>query len=517
MDWNTASRPDLDVLSALDRPFFAAQYRDGRVHTQGTPRCRLGHHIPRGDRPVDDGIFVHWDWDGERLEVVNDRYGIYPLFYSHQMGGICISPSIHHVLGEDMPRTLDTGALAVFYRLGFFIGEDTPFELVRILPPGSRLTWQDEKLSLIRGSLEAPLPDRPVSSFDEAVTHYGELFAQAIERRPPGQQGFTLPVSGGRDSRHILFELLRQGHQPTRTVTVRMRPPSSNEDIRIARILTEALGLPHEEIDVPTSYFRAHLKDIELTQFCSTHVWPLPVAAHLKGRTNTLYDGLAGSVISGGFQVSEQKLDMFREGRLKELATVLLREAGVESFLHDSLSHDFSAALSDTAAVERLSDELARHQHARNPLVSYIFWNRTRRGVGLIPFALLADIDRVYCPYLDHDVFDFLINLDASYAMGNALHDQAILRGYPEYAHLPFEDKDTPKIAGLDYSAYYRNFILEFVTHLLRHPSSLLSDKVRIPRLMAMLLRDLMRPHCEHSWYVRPMLYTLELERTARE
>ncbi|MFP4683121.1 MAG: asparagine synthase-related protein [Ectothiorhodospira sp.] len=508
----------LDILSARERPWFTARYRGGEVSTEGTPSCQLGHQLDNRTGPTPDGIFVEWHWDGTTLTVRNDRYGIHPLFYACHGGEIRISPSILHVLDGPFPKTLNEPGLAVFFRLGFFIREDTPFEHVHVLPPGSELRWQKGDLQLRRGPRDAPMPAHPVGSFDEAVEEYAALFRQAMKRRAPDGSGFTVPISGGRDSRHILFELLQQGHKPDRTVTVRSRPPSPNEDIRIARILADTLELRHVEIDRPASYFQANLKDIELTHFCgSGHTWLLPVAAYLKGKTHTLYDGLAGSVISGGFQVNERKLALVEAGHTRDLATHLLRENAIEPFLNSTLRPPMARRMNEDLAIERLTEELEGHMEARHPLVSYIFWNRTRRGISLIPYSIMGDVERVFCPYLDHDVFNFLMNLDASYSLGNALHDETIRRSYPEYAHLPYENKDAPRDKGQDYSAYYRRSVREFLGHFLRHPETLRSGLIRSERVLLMVMRDLLKPRCENTWYLQPSLFSLELERAATQ
>ena len=508
----------LEDLSALDRPWFSARLRGGQVAVEGTPSCQLGHRLGKTGKQTPDGLFVHWHWDGETLTVLNDRYGIYPLFYACYGGEIRISPSILHVLRGSFPKTLNEPGLAVFFRLGFFIREDTPFEHVHALPPGSELRWQNGQLNLRRGPRDAPMPTNPANSFDEAVEEYAALFRQAIERRAPKGSEFTVPISGGRDSRHILFELLRQGHKPDLTVTVRSRPPSPNEDIRIARTLAQELDLRHEEIDRPPSYFKANLKDIELTHFCgSGHTWLLPVAAYLKGKTHTLYDGLAGSVISGGFQVSREKLALARTGNTRDLATYLLRESRIEPFLNATLRPELAKRMSEGLAIERLAEELDLHMDARHPLVSYIFWNRTRRGISLIPFSILGHVERVFCPYLDHDVFNFLMNLDAEHSLGNALHDETIRRTYPLYSHLPFENHQAPRDRGKDYSAYYRRSAREFLGYFLRHPDSLRSDFIRSERVLLMLARDIFNPLCEGTWYLRPSLFSLELERATMQ
>ncbi|MFP4244328.1 MAG: asparagine synthetase B family protein, partial [Ectothiorhodospira sp.] len=194
-----------------------------------------------------------------------------------------------------------------------------------------------------------------------------------------------------------------------------------------------------------------------------------------------------------------------------------LRENAIEPFLNSTLRPPMARRMNEALAIERLTKELEGHMEARHPLVSYIFWNRTRRGISLIPYSIMGDVERVFCPYLDHDVFNFLMNLDASYSLGNALHDETIRRSYPEYAHLPYENKDAPRDKGQDYSAYYRRSVREFLGHFLRHPETLRSGLIRSERVLLMLMRDLLKPRCENTWYLQPSLFSLELERAATQ
>ena len=111
------------------------------------------------------------------------------------------------------------------------------------------------------------------------------LFTEAIARRVSDDDEFVVPISGGRDSRHILLELARQQRKPRLCVTVKYRPPTTGEDVRVARILTRRLGIDHLEIERPPSFFRAALADIHLTNYCGgSHIWTLPIAARLSGR-----------------------------------------------------------------------------------------------------------------------------------------------------------------------------------------------------------------------------------------
>jgi asparagine synthase (glutamine-hydrolysing) len=215
-------------------PFFHAAFEGGRVITRGMPSVRLGHRIARGGDNPSDGIFAEWNWDGERLTVKNDRYGVYPLYYFQTGDTVAVSPSLIRLLMEGAPDDLDYDALSVFLRIGFFIGEDTPFKAIRAVPPDVRWEWKQGRLSSIGKYIQGrPLPYSRVQ-LSEA---FQDLFRQSIRRRLPSDENFVVPLSGGRDSRHILLELAEQGVRPNYCITLRHYPPRPNEDIRISALV----------------------------------------------------------------------------------------------------------------------------------------------------------------------------------------------------------------------------------------------------------------------------------------
>jgi asparagine synthetase B (glutamine-hydrolysing) len=134
-------------------PFIHLKRTGNTITAAGSTSYAAGHKLPhRTERTLDDGIFVEWSWDGRRLRVRNDRYGVRPCFYFAAPGEICVSPSIPRLLDHaHAPLEFDDGAMAVFLRFGSFIGEDTPFEAVRALPPGAALEWTAGRLATAVG------------------------------------------------------------------------------------------------------------------------------------------------------------------------------------------------------------------------------------------------------------------------------------------------------------------------------------------------------------------------------
>ena len=508
--------PNIESLTDGERPFIAVDMKGSSIVQSGAPRCALGHKIDsnRGSGLPEDGIFAEWGWDGENLTVRNDRYGIYPLFYAAKGRSLILSPSITKVLELGGAAELDYGALSVYFRLGFFLSDDTPFRDLKTLPPSSRLTWCRGKLTLQTDERARPTP-KPVSmEFDQIVDRYAELFSQAISRRLPNTNNVVLPLSGGRDSRHILLELSAQGCPPTRTVTVHGQPSIDDEDTRLASWVAEAVNIPHDRVSYPASHFAATMKDITLTELCSSsHAWLIPLAAYLASKqVSCTYDGLAGDILSSGLRTTEEKLRLARTGKTIELAKRLLDENNREPFIQSCFQDSFNKRATRDLAIAKVSEELKRHLGFADPISSFFFWNLTRRGIALLPFGIHRSVATVYCPFLDHDLFDFLINVDPSCTSGKRLHDAVIHRYYPEYRNIPFEYHAAKKPSDHVQSRFYRRSAVEAIWYLLKN-QKYQSCIVKKGRFLAMLCRDAMRKKSPKIWYLHPLVHGLEIER----
>lgn len=438
-----------------DAPYVHLQCEAGQPPRQwGAAACRLGHRVgqPGGGEAAGPqaigqetigqeagGIFTEWSWDGRRLTLSNDRYGVYPAYYFHRNGEIAVPPSIPRLIGLGAPPDLNEAALAVFLRLGFFLGDDTPFRHIRALPPGADFRWEAGRLRLA-GQRPCPAPSR--LSRSAAIEGYIELFRQSIRRRTPPDDGFLLPLSGGKDSRHILLELQAAGHRPAACVTIQGHPTTSSEDVQVASRLTRELRLPHTILRQPGFTVPGELHKNTLTNFCTKeHGWFLPIADYLGAKTRVTYDGLGGDVLSAGLFLTEEKLDLFARARFARLAELLLTPVA-ETRLQRLLSPGAYARFHRAIAAQRLAEELETHAQAPNPVASFYFHNRTRRNVALSPYRLLQAVKTIYSPYLDRDLFDLLMSLPAPLVMDGRFHLDTLRKAYPACAAVPFARKE---------------------------------------------------------------------------
>lgn len=459
--------------------FLRVFRRDGQFVTEGAIFCSLGLRIEQTGRPIPEGVFASWEWDGQELRATNCRYGMYPLFYHATADEICISSSLVTLLQRGAPRDFDYAALAVFLRLGFFLGEDTPFRSIRQLPPNAVLRWRDSHMDLASSRVQGKLQS---ISRAAAVEGYAALFCAAIQRRLPQDNEFIVPISGGRDSRHILFALLEAGRQPKFCVTAKHFPPRPNPDLEVARNLCAALDLRHVVLELPASRVRAELRKNVETHFCSEeHAWALAMADRLKGETKVLYDGIAGGILSAGVYQSREKLKLYYAD-MQVLARALLASRTNEDVLRRLLTAGFYSDVGPEVAVERLTAELKRHADSPNPVRSFYFWNRTRRAVALLPFGVLKDF-RVHAPYLDHDLYDFLTSLPPDIVLDHQFHTETIRIAYPQHRAIPFEQKQAESVHD---RPYFRRLCRELAGVMLRHGrSELIRSSLVLPRVAA--------------------------------
>lgn len=487
-------------MTGMDDSYFFARRDGARFDIGGRTSCVLGHRVGSSD-----GIFAQWEWDGARLRAHNDRFGLFPLFYSYWDGAIALSSSIPRLLAAGAPAELDERALSVFLRLGFFIGDDTPYARIRALGPDSVLEW-DGALRLMHG-VAAGAAAHGAMTRARAIDGYIELFRQAIARRACAAQGpLVLPLSGGRDSRHILFELMRQGHRPDHCVTTLHYPPRTDEDARVAAAIACELGLAHVVLAQTQSWFKAEHKKNLLTNFCSDeHAWFMVAADYLNARSPVVYDGIGGDVLSAALFVTPQRLAIFGTGNARAVAEHLL--GADEPALARLLPPQLYSNASRERALDHLETEVARHLGRPNPVGSFYFWNRTRREIALVPYGLLGPLANVYAPYLDHDLYDFLAGLPVALLADHAFHSDTIARAYPQYAHIGYEDKHA---AAADASVCRAGFGRELALHLLaRKPSRMLRQRFVWPRLCASLVSG--KFSSSTHWYSAMALYLHQL------
>jgi len=130
------------------------QRKGYRFSTDGDPEFCLHLYEELGTDFVKrlNGIFaiVLYDSRQQKLLVMNDRYGLRPLYYAVDGERLMVASEVKAILKAGKSRKLDDGAVADWLAFGRLLGDKTFFQGITVLPPASILEYMSGEISLER-------------------------------------------------------------------------------------------------------------------------------------------------------------------------------------------------------------------------------------------------------------------------------------------------------------------------------------------------------------------------------
>lgn len=427
------------IGAGAEAPFVMITPAQGGPKVTGQPSAFVGHRMLVAGDPRPRGLWGEWRWDGESLAAEVDAAGYFSLFVYQKGEHVGVSPSILQLLAAGADPAPDPIALAVFHRVGFFVDGDTPFRHIRVLPPGGRLSWR-QGVARIEGGPRAPRAldiDR-----EQAVEAFIELPRAAIRRFLADWPGpIALPLSGGRDSRHILLEMAHQGRLPDTCVTFHHGGRALNAEVQAARAVAQRVGARHTILGRPRTRLRDSLRGILMTQLCADeHAQMMPMHDFVSGSPFAAVDGIAGDILTNPDDWAAGFMECSRRGDWEGIARGMaaghggvISRPGHRGGAGAVLSPDRSSE-----ALARIAASVQGFAAWPDPYQAFWFHNRTRREISFTATAVLGGAAMVFCPYLDPDFVELGLALPWSLTCDQKLHDDAIVRAFPAFADIPF-------------------------------------------------------------------------------
>jgi len=391
-------------------------------------------------------IIAIWDETRNRLLIANDRFGLYPLFYTCRAGRLIFAPEMKGILcDEAFPRKLDLTALAQYTRFQHLLGQRTFFEDIELLPSASILTYDLSTASCSARPYWTfdDIPYRPEASFDEAVEEAGRLLRRAVRRLSGDAYRPGVYLSGGLDSRTILGLIERR---PVVSLTYGMR---NCRDVYYARRIAKAVGSDHNWFDLPNEEWVKEHVDFHLDLTEGFHSWihahgisTLPQARQLMDVNLTGWDG--GTIMGDADTIEPLQLEAVDDAALITRLFYLFNQKytwpsiteAEESLLYCEPIRKKVQGL----AFDSFRAEMSRYLDYRSDVRSEYFYinNHCRRlTFNMVTFAR-SHIE-VRFPFFDYDLFDFLYSLPAQVRADKLLFRTIIQRETPRLAYIPYD------------------------------------------------------------------------------
>lgn len=388
------------------------------------------------------GKFAAAIWDGRsrKLHLVNDRFGMKPLYYAQAPGRMLFASEIKALLTDPaIGRRTDLRGVAQFFTFGQLLNEDTLVEGAKLLPAAGWLTYDADadRLTIDRyWRLEGKLaPNRTAA---ESVDRIDAAFAASVRRMTTDVDGLGLSLSGGLDARTILGAI-----GPGRGLTtLSLGIPGSMDHVSAAE-MSRRLGSQHRQVVLGEEFladYESHLRHmVRLTDglyLCQCIVMPtLPVYRELGVRV--LLRGHVGELMhmtkAYNFTLDRAALGLGDGAGLfgwlwPRLQSFMLDGVGsrlfapahrgeVEGLARDSLQ----VALADTAGTDP-----APHR------IWHLFLAQRSRRETALSLAEFDSVVETRLPYLDNELIDELFAAPPELKLGDTIQSEILSRRRPE-------------------------------------------------------------------------------------
>lgn len=259
-----------------------------------------------------NGIFAFAIWDTRRgdLLLARDPYGVKPLHYAPEAGRFRFASEIKALLAAGVPSRLNRPALHAFMNLRYVPGDDTLFEGVRRLPPGTCARVKDAQVQPPVSFYDLPVSD-PGMSREDALDLSGSAFQTAIERQLLSDVPLGMALSGGLDSGMIVATAarrmtavggLRIPDRICRTFTLGFHEPTDENEA--AAEVAHLFGTRHTDrmLDLnPLARAREVIRAVEEPKVNMLQGYEL--AGTVREQVKVLFSGLGGDELFAGYDI----------------------------------------------------------------------------------------------------------------------------------------------------------------------------------------------------------------------
>ena len=367
-------------------------------------------------------VFSIFDKVTKQLVIVNDRYGLKPLYLWQEQNKVFgFSSEIKGlVLHAKCEQKLDRNALNTFVDVGHFLGKQTLFADITRMPPASMLCIDtlSQRCEQSRYWQWSSIVKNNEITFEQAVDDLYGYFEQSMQRTfaTVTQDTIAITLSGGLDSRILLAAAKKHFKGEILTYTF---GEQSCDDALLAVQVSQLAKVNNQFISINSdNWFEGREQGVWLTDGLKNilHMHGLSVVDEISPSSNYLVNGYLGDVTLGGsYLFSADKNALSLEDKIAE-------RYGEHTQYADFESDYFANAGSDPAFIYNRG---VRHIGAGSDLLSHKLHN--------------------FKPFLDNDLVEYLYSLPDDFRRDGKLYHHMLLKFYPDYfATIPWQQTGKP-------------------------------------------------------------------------
>ncbi|MCG7847968.1 MAG: asparagine synthetase B [ANME-2 cluster archaeon] len=381
---------------------------------------------------------VIWVEKSQELLIINDRYGLRPLYYAERNGYLLFGSEVKAILQDKtFKRIVDDRSVADFFSVGYILGNKTFFKGIELVPPASILTYNEGQVSIEQYwdfNFNEEYECHPEEYYIEKLS---KLILQAVERQMKGTHRIGVPLSGGLDSRTIVASIDKK-HYPIHTFT--FGKPNC-DDARFAGMIANKLGTVHHFLEFKPDDLASYAeKAVYITDgmLNCIHGQIYYTLSGIDQKIDVTFDGIQGiklgSPSSELYEIDDDKILLYLLNPLKNINRLFTKLYYFK--IKQYLIH-FSDGIQNNSGIKL----------SLNRLNYYTFTQRKRRFNLCGSIVMRSKVETRF-PFYDNDVIDFILTVPPTLRLNEYIYVKTIINLFPHLSSVPCQKNGLPLTAS---------------------------------------------------------------------
>jgi len=376
-------------------------------------------------------------WNGKEraLNLVTDKAGSRNIYYMKHKNSLLFSTQMKSLLAvPGLSLELDDLGIAELFSFGYVIGDLTFFKHLRLVMPGTILTYCEGKLSREIYWTPNITEEGSTSSIKACMEELHNKMEIAHRRCTYYIKKVGIGLSGGRDSRLSAAYFARQ---PDVDVIAYSFDVGRKGEAHIAKIVAGVLGIPYNEVIVKDLHYeKLHRTCSWLSEGGINTCEFLRLAMEAQPEVDGLAWGFLGDILSGH---TTSPL-IYKAKTREDVSSIELRVEMDSMIPENEHKRAFNPDL-----FQRVRGEVHEHWvdtfneiECDLPLNIFMIHNlrqRQRRRTLRVMDITDSFIPNLF-PYLDDDVMEFMLAMPEPYRKYQRCYDRVLNHYYPKLAKI---------------------------------------------------------------------------------
>ena len=420
---------DSDARAKLRQEFVVED--DAALFAHAIKSGELIHHLPT----LNGAFFVMaYDPETKTLTCANDRYGLYPMYWAHDGGRLCMADRVLcSVVAGIVDGAWDPEGLAMLLTIDDYVGETTLVKDVSVYPQATMLTYADNKLDWQRYWHYDFTPTLEADGIHAAADRIGNAFVDSVKRQSKTGRRIGVTLSGGLDSR-LIVAATAKADVSAHTFTWGV---DGCFDRQFAADVGRAFGTTHHDCEYNFAGFESEFEHAGRLAEGLINYFDAHMIAHLgimKADADLILNGFAGDVTLGGSflrpaWMNPQPADDTAK-RIYEWRNTLLGADELSALMNESAKgpsrrfHELFEPLADLPTPDRVD--------------RFILENRQRRLTAMGTVIMRAAVEST-APFFDYDMIDLQCAAPAAWRHEHRLYKQVMKIAFPKTLELRWQ------------------------------------------------------------------------------